>query len=85
MSEDKLYNAAREFVKRYEEENVSEHIINIIVSVMKTRDGIGPIGGSFVQSVVNNDLYGALVRADKECLKHIKLIALSKNNCFCEV
>lgn len=85
MSEDKLYNAASEFVKRYEEENVSEHIINIIVSVMKTRDGIGPIGGSFVQSVVNNDLYGALVRADKECLKHIKLIALSKNNCFCEV
>ena len=85
MSEDKLYEAAREFVKRYEQENVSEHIINIIVSVMRTRDGVGPMGGSFVQSVVNNDLYGALVRADNECLKHIKLIALSKNNCFCEI
>lgn len=85
MSEDKLYNAAREFVKTYEQENVSEHIINIIVSVMRTRDGIGPMGGSFVQSVVNNDLYGALVRADNECLKHIKLIVLSKNNCFCEI
>jgi hypothetical protein len=82
--EEKLYNAAKDFVKRYENEDVSEHIINIIVSVMKTRDGIGPIGGSFVQSVVNNDLCGAVVRADNECLKHIKLIALSRNNCFCE-
>jgi len=85
MLDDKLYNAAREFVKKYEQENVSEHIINIIVSIMRTRDSIGPVGGGFVQCVVNNDLYGALVRADNECLKHIKLIALSKNNCFCEI
>jgi hypothetical protein len=83
--DDKLYKAAIDFVQRYESENVSEHIINIIVSVMRTRDGIGPIGGSFVQSIVNNDLYGAMVRADKECLKHIKLITLSRNNCFCEI
>lgn len=82
--EEKLYNAARDFVKRYEQENVSEHIINIIVSIMRTRDGIGPVGGSFVQSIVNNDLYGALIRADHECLKNIKLLALAKNNCFCE-
>ena len=83
--DDKLYKAAIDFVKRYESENVSEHIINIIVSIMRTRDGIGPVGGSFVQCVVNNDLYGAMVRADGECLKHIKLIALSRNNCFLEV
>ena len=82
--EEKLYSAAKDFVKRYGQDDVSEHIINIIVSVMRTRDGVGPIGGGFVQSVVNNDLCGAVVRADNVCLKHIKLIALSKNNCFCE-
>jgi hypothetical protein len=84
MTEEKLYTAAMDFVKRYEQENVSEHIIGIIVSIMRTRDGIGPTGGSFVQSVVKNDLYGALVRADHDCLKHIKLLALAKNNCFVE-
>ena len=83
--DDKLYKAAVDFVNRYESGSVSEHIINIIVSVMRTRDGIGPVGGSFVQCVVNNDLYGAKVRADGECLKHIKLITLSRNNCFLEV
>lgn len=82
--EEKLYTTAKNFAKNYGYENVSEHIINIIVSVMRTRDGIGPIGGGFVQSVVNNDLNGAVCRADKECLNHIKLITLSRNNCFVE-
>lgn len=83
--EEKLYDAAKDFVKRYGQENVSEHIIDIIVSVMRTRDNIGPMGGGFVQSVVNNDLLGAVIKADNECLQHIKLIALSRNNCFCEM
>ena len=82
--EEKLYKTAKDFVQRYEGQGVSEHIINIIVSIMRTRDGIEPMGGSFVQSVVNNDLYGALIRADHECLKNIKLLALARNNCFSE-
>ena len=85
MTEEKLYQTARDFVKKYEKENVREHIIDIIVSVIRTRDGIGYPGGSFVQCVVDNDLYGAIVRADSDCLKNIKLITLSRNNCFCEL
>lgn len=61
---------------------VSDHIIDIIVSVMMTRDNVGYPGGSFVQSVVKNDLVGSICRADNDCLKHLKLIALANVNVF---
>lgn len=62
-------------------EVVSEHIIDIIISVMMHRDGIQS-GGGFVTSVCNNDLIGAISRADSECIKHLKLISLAKVNAF---
>ena len=62
-------------------EDVSEHIVDIIVSVMMHRDGI-QTGGGFVNAVCNNDLTGAITRADRECIKHLKLIGLSKVNAF---
>ena len=40
-----------------------EHISNIAASVMMTRDGILP-GGSFVRAICDNDLHGAVHRAD---------------------
>ena len=61
-------------------EEVSDHIIDVIISVMFTRDKVQD-GGSFVQSVCNNDLYQAVTRADKDCIKHIKLITLAYHNC----
>lgn len=67
------------FAKEWQEE-VSDHIIDVIISVMFTRDKVQD-GGSFVQSVVNNDLYQAVIRADKDCIKHIKLITLARYNC----
>jgi len=45
---------------------------------MMTRDNVQQ-GGSFVQSVVKNDLYGAISRADSECLANIKIIVLAKD------
>ena len=62
-------------------EVVSQHIIDIIISVMMHRDGIQS-GGGFVTSVCNNDLIGAISRADSECIKHLKLISLAKVNAF---
>ncbi len=62
-------------------EDVSEHIIDIIVSVMMHRDGVQN-GGGFVNAICNNDLIAAITRADNECIKHIKLISLSKINAF---
>lgn len=58
----------------------TEHIINIIASVMMTRDGVGYPGGSFVQSVVKNDLVGAISRADVECSKYLRLIVSAKEH-----
>lgn len=62
--------------------DVSEHIIDVMVSIMCTRDKVSYPGGSFVQSVVNNDLFGAINRADDECYKHLKLLVACNANCF---
>ena len=64
--------AAEEFALEYEVTN--PHIINIIASVMMTRDGKGLQGGSFVQSVVDNDLSGAISKADDVCYQNLKVI-----------
>lgn len=73
---DKVYEAAaREFVNLYNE-TVSDHIIDIIVSVMMTRDNVQQ-GGGFVQAICNNDLYGAIRGADVDCAKHLRIIAIS--------
>ena len=75
----KYEKRAIEFAKEWQEE-VSDHIIDVIISVMFTRDKVQD-GGSFVQSVCNNDLYQAVCRADKDCINHLKLITLAKHNC----
>lgn len=75
----KYETRAIEFAKEWQEE-VSDHIIDVIISVMFTRDKVQD-GGSFVQSVCNNDLYQAVTRADMDCIKHLKLITLAKYNC----
>lgn len=63
-------------------EDVSEHIIDIMVSIMVTRDKVLYPGGGFVQAIVANDLYLSVSRADSECIKHLKLLVMCKNNCF---
>ena len=73
--------AAVHFANRYNEQ-VSEHIIDIMISTMMTKDSVLH-GGSFVQAVINNDLKDAISRADTECLKHLRIITLCAN--FCNV
>lgn len=75
----KYETRAINFAKEWEEE-VSDHIIDIIISVMFTRDKIQN-GGSFVEAVCNNNLYQAVSRADKDCINHLKLITLAYYNC----
>jgi len=59
---------------------LTDHQINTMISVMLHRDGI-MMGGSFVESVANNDLYGAISRADVENFQNLKLVTLCfKNN-----
>ena len=60
---------------------VSQHIIDIIVSVMMHRDKI-QMGGGFVTAVCENDLAGAVGRADSDCINHLKLITMARLNAF---
>lgn len=72
---------AIQFAKEWRED-VSEHIVDIMVSIMATRDKTLYSGGSFVQSIIDNDLYNAIVRADMDCRNHLKLLVMCKYNCF---
>ena len=72
--------AAEEFALQYEVTN--PHIINIIASVMMTRDGKGLQGGSFVQAVVDNDLFGAISRADDVCYQNLKVIVAANQYAY---
>jgi hypothetical protein len=73
---------AEEFAAQYDVS--SQHIISIISSVMMTRDGKGIPGGEFVQSVVSNDLFGAVSRADNECYNHLKVIVAANQYAYLE-
>ena len=48
----------------YLSEDDRNHIVNIGTSIICTRHNIGYPGGSFVQSVVDNNLSGAFANAD---------------------
>jgi hypothetical protein len=61
--------------------NVSEHILDIMVSIMCTRDKSSYAGGGFVEAVVANNLYLALSRADTDCRNNIFLLAMCNMNC----
>jgi hypothetical protein len=71
---------AIQFVKEWNE-NVSEHIIDIMVSIMATRDKSSYAGGGFVQAIVDNNLYLALSRADTDCRKNIFILTMCNANC----
>ena len=73
---------ATQFAIDYGFANVSEHILDIMVSIMCTRDKSSYAGGGFVEAVVANNLYLALSRADTDCRNNIFLLTMCKANCF---
>ncbi len=77
---DSYRQAVVHFLNRYNEE-VSEHIIDVMISVMMTRDNVLQ-GGSFVQAVVSNNLKESISRADTECGKHLRIISLCCSFCY---
>jgi hypothetical protein len=80
---EKCRERATKFAIEYGFTNVSEHILDVMVSIMCTRDKSSYAGGGFVQAVVANDLYLALSRADTDCRNNIFLLTMCKANCFC--
>ena len=79
---EQCYERATKFAIEYGFTNVSEHILDIMVSIMCTRDKSSYAGGGFVEAVVANNLYLALSRADTDCRNNIFLLAMCKANCF---
>ena len=61
------------------EYTASEHITDVIISVLMTSDKV-LIGGSFAQAVCNNDLREAVNRADTEVFDNLKLIMSAYHN-----
>ncbi len=61
--------------------NVSEHNLDIMVSIMCTRDNVSYPGGGFAEAVCENNLYKAVTRADSDNLRVLKLLALTHANC----
>lgn len=75
---------AIKFASEWGYDDVSSHILDIMVSIMCTRDKSSYAGGGFVEAVVSNDLLKAVTRADGECVKHLKLLALTSSQCYAE-
>jgi len=61
-------------------EDNKAHIVNIGTSIICTRHNIGYAGGSFVQSVVANDLRGTYANADGTNLKAIRFYLMMMHN-----
>jgi hypothetical protein len=78
----KYREAVIHFLNRYNEQ-VSEHIIDVMISVMMTRDNVLQ-GGSFVQAVVGNNLKETISRADTDCSKNIRIITICSQHCYVE-
>lgn len=74
---EKYHAKAKDYLIKFD--NITEpHIIDIVTSVLMTRDGVGYPGGSFVRAVVENDLYGAISRADATCIRYLPAIVSAK-------
>lgn len=61
--------------------DVSNHILDIMVSIMATRDKSSYAGGGFVEAVVANNLYLAMSRADSDCRNNIFILTMCCANC----
>jgi hypothetical protein len=73
---------AIKFASEWGYNDVSSHILDIMVSIMCTRDESSYAGGGFVEAVVANNLYLSLSRADTDCRNNIFLLTMCKANCY---
>jgi hypothetical protein len=58
-----------------------DHIVSVAASILMLRDGIQS-GGGFAQAVINNDLEGALNRADSTCRNYLDFLVYCKKYAF---
>lgn len=82
VTRNRYVTATKNFADRYGYKDISNHITDVMVSIMMTRDNVLS-GGSFVQAVCNNNLRESINRADSDCINHLKLLSLTHS--FCRV
>ena len=75
--------ATKNFADRYGYKDISNHITDVMVSIMMTRDKVLS-GGSFVQAICNNNLRESISRADNDCINHLRLLSLTHSFCYVE-
>ena len=54
-----------------------DHIVSVAASILMLRDGV-QMGGGFAQAVINNDLEGAIDRADITCRTYLDFLVYCK-------
>ena len=54
-----------------------DHLVSVAASILMLRDGIQS-GGGFAQAVINNDLEGAINRADMTCRTYLDFLVYCK-------
>jgi hypothetical protein len=64
----------------YLREEDKNHIVNIGTGIICTRHNVGYSGGSFVQSIVNNDLQGTFATADDININAIRFYLMMMYN-----
>ena len=72
--------SAINFAFRYGYKEVTPHIIDVMVSIMMTKDDTMH-GGSFVRAVCDNNLDHAVTLADDECINYLRLFSLTSRYC----
>jgi hypothetical protein len=77
----------KNYVKLVEEKAIdyrwelSNHVVDVMVSLLMTRDEVW-VGGDFVQSVISNNLGNAVRRADDEIVKYLKHMVIARDNFY---
>lgn len=93
MNEIEKYEKVKAVVKEYYDNNFAaasdgympskegeDHIIEIGTSILCTKYDLGPRGGGFVESIVDNDLTAAITRADSTNLRALRFYVLLSYN-----
>lgn len=79
-----LENYGQHYIQNFEflSDEDREHVVSIGTSIIGTRLDIGFPGGSFVQSIVNNDLRGSFASADSinaNCIRFYVMMIYNLN------
>lgn len=60
---------------------LSKHVLDVMKSVLMTRDRVWH-GGSGVQSIIGNNLRQAVSYCDSEIVRHLKELVIARDNFF---